>query len=55
LPLAAASCTDLAVALHVSEWTVKRLVAALLRQLLVSSRTEAAALAGRAGLLDRPA
>jgi two-component system nitrate/nitrite response regulator NarL len=49
------STAELAVALHVSERTVKRLVAALLRQLRVSSRTEAAALAGRAGLLDRPA
>jgi two-component system nitrate/nitrite response regulator NarL len=49
------STAELAVTLHVSERTVKRLVAALLRQLRVSSRTEAAALAGRAGLLDRPA
>jgi two-component system nitrate/nitrite response regulator NarL len=49
------STAELAVALHVSERTVKRLVAALLRQLRVSSRTEAAAVAGRAGLLDRPA
>jgi DNA-binding NarL/FixJ family response regulator len=49
------STAELAVTLHVSERTVKRLVASLLRQLRVSSRTEAAALAGRAGLLDRPA
>lgn len=38
--------------LHVSERTVKRLSAALFRRLRVSSRTEAAALAGRSGLLD---
>ncbi|CAA9280526.1 MAG: hypothetical protein AVDCRST_MAG41-3544 [uncultured Corynebacteriales bacterium] len=49
------STTEIALRLHVSERTVKRLVAALLRQLRVSSRTEAAALAGRAGLLDKPA
>jgi two-component system, NarL family, nitrate/nitrite response regulator NarL len=49
------STTDMAPALHMSERTVKRLVASLLRRLRVSSRTEAAALAGRAGLLDRPA
>jgi two-component system, NarL family, nitrate/nitrite response regulator NarL len=55
LVAAGASTTDIALRLHVSERTVKRLVAALLRQLRVSSRTEAAALAGRAGLLDRPA
>lgn len=55
LVAAGASTTDIALHLHVSERTVKRLVAALLRQLRVSSRTEAAALAGRTGLLDRPA
>lgn len=49
------STTDIAMNLHVSERTVKRLVASLLRRLRVSSRTEAAALAGRTGLLDRPA
>jgi two-component system nitrate/nitrite response regulator NarL len=49
------STTRIALRLHVSERTAKRLVAALLRQLRVSSRTEAAALAGRTGLLDRPA
>ena len=41
---------DIATELHVSERTAKRLVAGLLRQLRVSSRTEAAALAGRVGL-----
>lgn len=49
------STTEIAMTLHVSERTVKRLVASLLRRLRVSSRTEAAALAGRTGLLDRPA
>jgi DNA-binding NarL/FixJ family response regulator len=43
---------EIAVTLHVSERTAKRLTAALLRKLRVGSRTEAAALAGRAGLLD---
>jgi DNA-binding NarL/FixJ family response regulator len=38
--------------LHVSERTAKRLLAALFRRLQVSSRTEAAALAGRTGLLE---
>jgi two-component system nitrate/nitrite response regulator NarL len=38
--------------LHVSERTVKRLTSALLRRLRVDTRTEAAALAGRSGLLD---
>ncbi|MGC4896274.1 response regulator [Micromonospora sp. DT31] len=38
--------------LHTSERTVKRMTAALLRKLRVTSRVEAAALAGRAGLLD---
>ncbi|KQS65882.1 response regulator transcription factor [Modestobacter sp. Leaf380] len=41
---------EIATTLHVSERTAKRLVAGLLRQLRVSSRTEAAALAGRLGL-----
>jgi two-component system nitrate/nitrite response regulator NarL len=43
---------QIGVELHVSERTVKRLTAALLRRLQVTSRTEAAALAGRSGLLD---
>ena len=54
LVAAGESTTRIALRLHVSERTAKRLVAALLRQLRVSSRTEAAALAGRTGLLDRP-
>jgi DNA-binding NarL/FixJ family response regulator len=37
----------------VSERTAKRLTAALLQRLRVSSRLEAAALAGRAGLQDQ--
>jgi DNA-binding NarL/FixJ family response regulator len=41
---------DIATELHVSERTAKRLVAGLLRRLRVTSRTEAAALAGRVGL-----
>jgi DNA-binding NarL/FixJ family response regulator len=41
---------DIATTLHVSERTAKRLVAGLLRVLRVSSRTEAAALAGQYGL-----
>ncbi len=41
---------DIATTLHVSERTAKRLVASLLRSLGVSTRVEAAALAGRAGL-----
>jgi two-component system nitrate/nitrite response regulator NarL len=49
------STTEISLRLHVSERTAKRQIAALLRQLRVSSRTEAAALAGRSGLLDRPA
>jgi DNA-binding NarL/FixJ family response regulator len=44
------STVDIALTLHVSERTVKRLVAALLRRLGVATRVEAAALAGRAGL-----
>jgi two-component system, NarL family, nitrate/nitrite response regulator NarL len=49
-----ASTAQIARALHVSERTVKRLTAGLLRTLGVATRTEAAALAGRAGLLDDP-
>jgi two-component system nitrate/nitrite response regulator NarL len=45
------STSDIASLLHVSERTVKRLTATLLRKLKVSSRTEAAALAGSAGLM----
>jgi two-component system nitrate/nitrite response regulator NarL len=44
------STVDIATELHVSERTAKRLVAGLLRRLRVSTRTEAAALAGRVGL-----
>jgi DNA-binding NarL/FixJ family response regulator len=44
------STVDMATTLHVSERTVKRLVATLLRRLGVATRVEAAALAGRAGL-----
>jgi two-component system, NarL family, nitrate/nitrite response regulator NarL len=46
-----ASTLEIAARLHLSERTVKRQTAALLRRLRVSSRTEAAALAGSAGLL----
>ncbi|MCP3803554.1 response regulator transcription factor [Allokutzneria sp. A3M-2-11 16] len=46
------STTEIAVALSVSPRTVKRMTAALLRRLGVRSRTQAAALAGRDGLLD---
>jgi two-component system nitrate/nitrite response regulator NarL len=49
-----ASTVQIARALHVSDRTVKRLTARLLRTLGVASRTEAAALAGRTGLLDDP-
>ncbi|MEU8369751.1 response regulator transcription factor [Micromonospora tulbaghiae] len=38
--------------MHTSERTVKRMTASLLRKLRVTNRVEAAALAGRAGLLD---
>ncbi len=48
---AGTSTLDIAARLHVSERTVKRMTAALLRKLRVASRAEAAALAGRAGLL----
>ena len=51
---AGAGTVDIALSLHVSERTAKRLVAQLLRRLHVSSRVEAAALAGRVGL-DRQA
>jgi DNA-binding NarL/FixJ family response regulator len=44
------STVDMATTLHVSERTVKRLVAGLLRRLGVTTRVEAAALAGRVGL-----
>jgi DNA-binding NarL/FixJ family response regulator len=38
----------------VSERTIKRMTAALLRKLEVTSRVQAAALAGRCGLLEGP-
>lgn len=44
---------EIADELHVSERTVKRMTAALLRKLRVSNRAEAAALAGHAGLLGQ--
>jgi two-component system nitrate/nitrite response regulator NarL len=44
---------DIARQLHVSERTAKRLVAHLLRELRVTTRVEAAALAGRVGLDQR--
>jgi two-component system nitrate/nitrite response regulator NarL len=46
---------EIAQRLHTSERTVKRMTAALLRKLRVANRVQAAALAGRAGLLDDPA
>lgn len=46
-----ASTTDIGHELHVSERTVKRLTAALLRKLRVTSRTQAAAFAGSAGMI----
>jgi two-component system, NarL family, nitrate/nitrite response regulator NarL len=46
---------QIAVELCVSERTTKRLTANLLRRLKVTSRTEAAALAGQVGLLPGPA
>ncbi|MFF4874499.1 LuxR C-terminal-related transcriptional regulator [Micromonospora sp. NPDC000668] len=45
------STVDIAEELHVSERTVKRMTATLLRKLRVSNRAEAAAVAGQAGLL----
>ncbi|MFI6241601.1 response regulator [Micromonospora sp. NPDC050795] len=42
---------DIAEELHVSERTVKRMTAALLRKLRVSNRAEAAAIAGHSGIL----
>jgi two-component system, NarL family, nitrate/nitrite response regulator NarL len=50
LVAAGTGTTEIALTLHVSERTAKRLVAGLLRRLRVTSRVEAAALAGRAGL-----
>ena len=50
---AGAGTVDIATTLHVSERTAKRLVAHLLRRLNVSTRVEAAALAGRVGLEQR--
>ena len=55
LVAAGTSTVDIATTLHVSERTVKRLVANLLRQLKVATRVEAAALAGRVGLEAEPA
>ncbi len=52
LVAAGRSTVEIAAELHVSERTVKRFTAALLRRLQVTSRAEAAALAGQAGLLD---
>lgn len=54
LVAAGAGTLEIATTLHVSERTAKRLVAQLLRRLKVSSRVEAAALAGRVGLEGRP-
>jgi DNA-binding NarL/FixJ family response regulator len=54
LVAAGAGTLEVATTLHVSERTAKRLVAQLLRQLHVSSRVEAAALAGRVGLEAQP-
>ncbi|MFC3687229.1 response regulator [Aquipuribacter hungaricus] len=45
------STTQIATELHVSERSVKRMTAALLRSLRVSTRMEAATLAGQVGLL----
>lgn len=46
---------EIAARMFVSERTVKRMTAALLRRLGVENRAQAAALAGRAGLLDASA
>jgi two-component system, NarL family, nitrate/nitrite response regulator NarL len=54
LVAAGTGTTEIALTLHVSERTAKRLVAGLLRRLRVTSRVEAAALAGRAGLAGTP-
>jgi two-component system nitrate/nitrite response regulator NarL len=48
---AGSTTTEISLQLHVSERTVKRLTATLLRKLRVTSRTEAAAFAGSAGIL----
>ncbi len=45
------STVEIALGMHVSERTAKRMTAALLRKLRVANRAEAAALAGHAGLL----
>ncbi|MEU8114370.1 response regulator transcription factor [Micromonospora sp. NPDC048947] len=45
------STVDIAEELHVSERTVKRMTATLLRKLRVSNRAEAAAVAGHSGIL----
>lgn len=45
------STVEISEKLHVSERTAKRLIASLLRRLRVSSKAEAAAIAGSAGLL----
>lgn len=52
LVAAGATTVDIAERLHVSERTVKRLVATLLRRLGVTTRSQAAVLAGRAGVLE---
>jgi two-component system, NarL family, nitrate/nitrite response regulator NarL len=52
LVAAGVGTVDIALTMHVSERTAKRLVAQLLRRLQVSSRVEAAALAGRVGLAE---
>ncbi len=44
--------TEIAERLHVSDRTAKRLVASLLRRIGVTNRVQAAAFAGRSGLLD---
>ena len=43
---------EIAETLHVSERTAKRMVAALLRRIEVANRVQAAAFAGRAGILE---
>lgn len=52
---AGAEVRELRDELHVSERTVKRILADLLDRLGVESRIEAVALAGRSGLLEEPA